>query len=328
MSRDTPAARLEQAVAALRRGELVAFPTETVYGLGADARNVSAVRRIFELKGRPPSHPLIVHLAPDAPLSDWAARVPPPVAALAAAFWPGPLTLVLPRAAGVPDVVTGGQDTIGLRKPSHPVARALLERFGGGIAGPSANRYGHISPTSAAHVADEFGSQAPLILEGGDCAVGLESTIVGWVDDELVLLRPGGLGLADLQRIAGPIATAPRAGAPRVSGSHHGSASMTSMRPCLCSKCCRALHGCWLQACLRRSTAYPTTPSWCRSRARGTSRCRQTGSSSGKTWSSRSATRYVHGRYATQPCTSRWQLWGTELTGHRCGKELGNQFAN
>ncbi len=219
MSVPVPDAQLERAVAALRRGELVAFPTETVYGLGGDARNGAAVRRIFELKGRPATHPLIVHLAPDAPLSDWACAVPAPVAALAAAFWPGPLTLVLPRAAGVLDAVTGGQDTVGLRKPAHPVAVALLERFGGGLAGPSANRYGHISPTSAAHVHAEFGSAAPLVLDGGACAVGLESTIIGWVGGELVLLRPGGLGLAALERVAGPIATRARAAAPRVSGS-------------------------------------------------------------------------------------------------------------
>jgi L-threonylcarbamoyladenylate synthase len=214
------AAQLDLAVARLRAGELVAFPTETVYGLGGDARSEAAVRRIYALKGRPADHPLIVHLAPEASLEDWAASVAAPVAALARAYWPGPLTLVLPRAPGVADFVTGGQDTVGLRKPSHPLAQALLARFGGGVAGPSANRYGRISPTSAAHVHEEFGADTPLVLDGGHCTVGLESTIVGWLGEELVLLRPGQISHADLERVAGRVRPGPAAGAPRVSGSH------------------------------------------------------------------------------------------------------------
>ena len=146
--------------------------------------------------------------------------MPPAALALADAFWPGPLTLVLPRAPGVLDAITGGQDTVALRKPAHPLAQALLSAFGGGLAGPSANRYGRISPTSAAHVREEFGAQAPLILDGGDCTVGLESTIVGWLDGQLVQLRPGQLSLSELSRVAGPIVTSVATQKPRVSGSH------------------------------------------------------------------------------------------------------------
>ena len=165
------------AVAALRAGDLVAFPTETVYGLGADARNPEALRKIYALKGRPATHPLILHLRSADDLKDWVADVPASARALASRFWPGPLTLVLPRAPGVSDVLTGGQDTVAVRVPSHPVARGLLAAFGGGIAAPSANRYGRVSPTRAAHVREEF-SEDLLVLEGGDCEVGLESTIV------------------------------------------------------------------------------------------------------------------------------------------------------
>lgn len=228
-------ADLERAVARLRAGELVAFPTETVYGLGGAARDPAAVAKIYALKSRPAEHPLIVHLAEHAPLEDWARDVPPAARLLARAFWPGPLTLVLPRAASVPAIVTGGQDTVGLRKPSHPLARRLLEAFGDGIAAPSANRYRRISPTTAAHVHAEFGADAPLVLDGGPCEVGLESTIVGCLDGELVLLRPGGIDVRELARVAGPIAL-PRAHAvlPRVSGSeatHYAPHSPTSVLP-------------------------------------------------------------------------------------------------
>lgn len=211
------AAELGRAVAALRSGEPVAFPTETVYGLGADARNPAAVQRVFELKGRPSAHPLIVHLADAGHLDAWAERIPEPAHRLAARFWPGPLTLILPRAAGVLDVVTGGQQSIGLRVPSHPLARRLLEAFGGGIAAPSANRYGRVSPTTAAHVREEFGAELPIVLDGGPCSVGLESTIVSCVG-ELLLLRPGGIALADLEAVAGPIRRAERGEGPRASG--------------------------------------------------------------------------------------------------------------
>ncbi len=158
----------------LRRGELVAFPTETVYGLGADAGNPDAVRRIFAAKGRPAGHPVIVHLATAGWLERWAAPVTPAAYRLAQHFWPGPLTIILPRAPTVLDLVTGGQPTVGLRVPDHPVAQALLEAFGDGIAAPSANRFGRISPTRAEHVRAELGASISLVLDGGATRVGLE----------------------------------------------------------------------------------------------------------------------------------------------------------
>ncbi|MBM5812448.1 MAG: threonylcarbamoyl-AMP synthase [Gammaproteobacteria bacterium] len=208
----------ERAATLLRAGELVAFPTETVYGLGADARNPAAVARIFAAKGRPASHPLIVHVRDLAAASEWAATVPEAARRLAATFWPGPLTLVLPRARAVPDAVTGGQPTVALRAPAHPVAQALLAAFGGGIAAPSANRYGHISPTRAAHVVAELGDRVALILDGGDCPIGLESTIVGCTEQGLTLLRPGGIPASRIAAVAGPL-VAPGAAVPRVPGS-------------------------------------------------------------------------------------------------------------
>lgn len=217
-----------RAAALLRAGEVVAFPTETVYGLGADARNPSAVRRIYELKGRPPGHPLIVHLASDRQLDAWARDVPPAARRLAERFWPGPLTLVLPRADGVPDAVTGGQESVGLRVPSHPVARALLTEFGDGIAAPSANRYGHVSPTRAAHVREEFGDSLPLVLDGGDCEVGLESTIVACLDGEPQLLRPGRIGLGEIEAVVGRVRRAAQGEGPRAPGttrSHYAPAT-------------------------------------------------------------------------------------------------------
>jgi len=212
-------AEIDAAVAALRAGELVAFPTETVYGLGADARNPAALRKIYALKGRPSTHPLILHLADAAQLPQWVASVPPAAKALAERFWPGPLTMVLPRAPGVPDELTGGQDSLAVRVPSHPVAQALLSAFGGGIAAPSANRYGRVSPTRAEHVREEF-SQALLVLEGGECAVGLESTIVSLLEGEPRLLRPGAITRAQIEAIIGPVLEVGAPGAtPRVPGS-------------------------------------------------------------------------------------------------------------
>jgi L-threonylcarbamoyladenylate synthase len=215
-------AMLERAATLLRAGALVAFPTETVYGLGADARNEDAVRAIFAAKGRPADHPVIVHLADIAQLERWARDVPAGARALAAAFWPGPLTLILPRAADVSDVVTGGQDSVGLRVPSHPVAQRLLQAFrakgGDGIAGPSANRFGRISPTTAAHVADDLGADVAMILDGGECMVGIESTIIAFRDDEPVLLRPGGISADAIARVLGVAPRAPDALAPRASG--------------------------------------------------------------------------------------------------------------
>ena len=215
-------ALIAKAVALLRAGQVVALPTELVYGLGADALNPAAVARIFALKGRPADHPLIVHLPPDEPLEQWAADVPPTARALAQAFWPGPLTMILARGARVPRAVTGGQDTVALRVPDHPVALALLRAFGSGIAAPSANRFGHLSPTTAAHVRDEFGDALPLVLDGGPCRVGIESTIVDLTRGTPVVLRPGAVSAADIARVAlGTDTTGdvnPAAPAPRASG--------------------------------------------------------------------------------------------------------------
>lgn len=209
---------IEQAVAVLRAGGLVAFPTETVYGLGADAANPAAVRRIFEVKGRPSSHPVIVHLADAAQLAGWAREVPEAARKLARRYWPGPLTLVLGRAKGVSDVVTGGQDTVALRVPAHPVARRLLARFGGGIAAPSANRHGRVSATTADHVRREFGDAVPCVLDGGEADVGIESTIVDLSGTAAALLRPGWITADEIEAVLGvPLATA-AANAPRAPG--------------------------------------------------------------------------------------------------------------
>jgi L-threonylcarbamoyladenylate synthase len=211
--------QIAEAARVLRAGGLVAFPTETVYGLGADASNPAAVARIFAVKGRPADHPLIVHLRDAAQLVDWARETPPAARELAARFWPGPLTLVLKRAPGVLDAVTGGQDTVGLRVPSHPVAQALLRAFGGGIAAPSANRFGRVSATTAQHVRDELGSGVDLVLDGGACEVGIESTIVDLSSGAPALLRPGRITLEELSAcLHAPVARS-RQGAPRAPGS-------------------------------------------------------------------------------------------------------------
>ena len=194
---------IERAVAVLRSGGLVAFPTETVYGLGADASNAEAVAKIFAVKGRPASHPLIVHLADAAQVANWAREVSEPARKLARKFWPGPLTLILRRAQGVSDTVTGGQDTVALRVPSHPVALQLLGRFGGGVAAPSANRFGRVSATTAAHVRHEFGETIDCVLDGGETDVGIESTIVDLSGAVPALLRPGWIGPAELEKVLG-----------------------------------------------------------------------------------------------------------------------------
>ncbi len=210
------------AAARLRAGGLVAFPTETVYGLGADASDPVAVRRIYAAKGRPAGHPVIVHLLDARDLEHWAREIPEGARRLATAFWPGPLTLILRRHAKVDDAVTGGQDSVGLRVPAHPVARALLAAFvaagGRGIAAPSANRFGHVSPTRAEHVAADLGSAVDMILDGGACALGIESTIVAFVADEPTLLRPGGIGLEALTQVLGRAPRRADADAPRASG--------------------------------------------------------------------------------------------------------------
>ena len=202
------------------------FPTETVYGLGADASNPDAVAKIFAAKGRPQDHPLIVHLADVAQLPLWAAQIPPAAQRLAAAFWPGPLTLVLKRAAGVADCVTGGQDTVGLRIPGHPVALALLRAFAGaaggrrysGVAAPSANKFGRISPTTAEHVRSELGAAVDSVLDGGECEVGIESTIIDLSRGQPVLLRPGQITPAQIAAVLGAEVGAPDAAAPRAPG--------------------------------------------------------------------------------------------------------------
>lgn len=200
-------AAIAAAVTVLREGGLVAFPTETVYGLGADARDPDAVARLFAVKGRPSDHPVIVHLGSRAELDDWARTVPPAALELAEACWPGPLTLLLPRAAHVPDAVTGGRDTVGLRVPAHPVAQALLGAFGSGLAAPSANRFGQVSPTTAAHVRADLGADVDLVLDGGPCQVGVESTIVDLSGPEPEVLRPGGTSFERLAEVLGhPVA--------------------------------------------------------------------------------------------------------------------------
>ena len=206
------------AVDALRRGELVAMPTETVYGLAADAGNADAVRRIFAAKGRPADHPLIVHLADSQSLRDWVREVPDSAQRLIDAFWPGPLTLVLKKADRVDPVITGGQDTVGVRVPAHPVARALLAAFGGAVAAPSANRFGRISPTRAQHVRDEFPSGVAVILDGGPSTVGLESTIVDLSGARPRLLRPGSIGASAIEALIGPLDRPGDADGPRASG--------------------------------------------------------------------------------------------------------------
>ncbi|HSU44590.1 MAG TPA: L-threonylcarbamoyladenylate synthase [Casimicrobiaceae bacterium] len=206
------------AVRLLREGGLVAFPTETVYGLGADACNGDAVRRIFAAKGRPDDHPLIVHVEDLDAAQRWAANMPEGARALAQAFWPGPLTLIVPRADDVLDAITGGQASVGLRSPAHPVARALLAAFGSGIAAPSANRFGHVSPTTAQHVEDDLGDAIDLILDGGACDVGIESTIVSFTTPTPMLLRPGGIALDAIAAVLGCMPAARDATAPRASG--------------------------------------------------------------------------------------------------------------
>src|SRR3954453_20790991 len=187
----------------LRRGGLVAFPTETVYGLGADAANADAVHRLFAVKGRPADHPVIVHLADVAQLETWSASVPAAARTLADAFWPGPLTVIVPRGAHVADAVTGGRDTVGLRVPAPPLAPALPAKFGGGVAAPSANRFGRVSPTTADDVRADLGDDVDVVLDDGPCPVGVESTIVECTGDELVILRPGGVTRELVEKVSG-----------------------------------------------------------------------------------------------------------------------------
>jgi L-threonylcarbamoyladenylate synthase len=200
---------IAHAASVLRAGGIVAFPTETVYGLGADASNDAAVARVYAVKGRPRAHPLIVHLAPEAQLDDWAVEIPD-VARRLTALWPGPLTVILKKSERVASAATGGSPTVGLRVPAHPMAQALLRAFGGGIAAPSANRFGAVSPTTADHVAADLGDDVDYILDGGPCEVGVESTIVDLSRGRAVLLRPGGAPREAIETITGPLAVADR----------------------------------------------------------------------------------------------------------------------
>jgi len=210
---------IETAVQALRDGELVAFPTETVYGLGANAQNPAAVRKIFEAKGRPETHPVIVHLDSPRFLHRWVRDVPDVATKLAERFWPGPLTMVMPRAANVHDIVTGGQDTVAIRVPQHPMAQQLLTAFGGGIAAPSANRYGRLSPTRAEHVRDELGDAVKVILDGGESQIGLESTIVAFEGSSVRLLRPGAVTAGQIRQVVAELEIGAGLDSPRVPGS-------------------------------------------------------------------------------------------------------------
>ncbi len=196
-------AKVARAVALLREGRLVAFPTETVYGLGADATNPEALARLYAVKRRPSDHPVIVHLSVQASLDDWAQQISQSARDLAAAFWPGPLTLVLHADPRVSRRATGGLDTVGLRVPSHPMARDLLDGFGGGVAAPSANRFGRVSPTTAAAVRSDLGNDVDLVLDGGVCAVGVESTIVDCTGSAARVLRPGAVTLEEITEVLG-----------------------------------------------------------------------------------------------------------------------------
>lgn len=215
---------VDAAVAVLRAGGLVAFPTETVYGLGADASRPEAVAGIFEAKGRPTGHPLIVHFAPTVGegsatgLDRFGRDVGPLARSLAGAFWPGPLTVVVGRSDAVAPETVGGLDTVGLRVPDHPMALDLLRRFGGGVAAPSANRFGSVSPTTAAHVVDDLGRAVDLVLDGGPSAVGVESTIVDATGPEPVLLRPGGIAAVEIEAVVGRPVVDGRTGPARASG--------------------------------------------------------------------------------------------------------------
>ncbi|MDZ7789304.1 MAG: L-threonylcarbamoyladenylate synthase [Xanthomonadales bacterium] len=212
---------LQRAAELLRHGELVAIPTETVYGLAGDAADAAAVRRIFAAKGRPADHPLIVHLPGVEAIDEWAAEVPESARRLAHAFWPGPLTLILPKADHVPEVVTGGQQTVGLRVPGHPTTLALLKIFGRAVAAPSANRFGRISPTTADHVISEFEGRDTVaaVIDGGPCEVGVESTIVDCTGDHPRVLRPGMISIEQLSRVLGERpALAVESEGPRASG--------------------------------------------------------------------------------------------------------------
>jgi L-threonylcarbamoyladenylate synthase len=210
-------AEVRRAAEILRAGGLVAFPTETVYGLGADASNAKAVERLYAVKGRPADHPVIIHLDSLERALAWAREVPPEARTLAEHFWPGPLTLILKRSEKAKDFVTGGQPSVGIRVPSHPVAQQLLKAFGGGVAAPSANRFGRVSPTTAAHVREDLGGDVDLVLEGGPSEVGIESTILDCSGAGVVLLRPGRISPQEIESLGIKVAVR-SADSPRHSG--------------------------------------------------------------------------------------------------------------
>lgn len=193
---------VHSAVTILLTGGIIGLPTETVYGLAALAENKEAVARVFSTKGRPTDHPLIIHLSPEADIDQWG-HLTPHARTLADSFWPGPLTLLVRRTTRVPDWVTGGRNTVALRVPSHPVAQQLLREVNTGVVAPSANRFGKVSPTTAEHVAADLGDDVDLILDGGACSVGLESTIVECIDEEVRVLRPGSISVADIEGVLG-----------------------------------------------------------------------------------------------------------------------------
>jgi len=194
---------VESAVRVLRQGGLVALPTETVYGLAADAKNPAAVAKVFAAKGRPGNHPLIVHLGSAAELEEWAQNIPEVAWKLAEAFWPGPLTLLLCRKPQVPDAIVGGQPTIALRVPSHPLALAVLQAFQSGLVAPSANTFGRLSPTLAQHVQQDLQNKVDLVVDGGPCSIGIESTIVDLSQNTPGIARPGGLSAEALAKVLG-----------------------------------------------------------------------------------------------------------------------------
>jgi L-threonylcarbamoyladenylate synthase len=196
---------IRHAVALLSHGRLVAFPTETVYGLGADARNPTAVQKIFQAKGRPPTNPLIVHIAGKQSAQRFTTAWPKQADILADAFWPGPLTLVLPKTDSIVSEATAGRSTVGLRAPNHPLALELLSAFDGPIAAPSANRSNHLSPTTAAHVRQELGDAVDLILDGGPCQVGIESTVLDLSTAHPMILRPGNITREQIEQLIGPV---------------------------------------------------------------------------------------------------------------------------
>ena len=229
---DRSTATVEVAAEILAAGGLVAFPTETVYGLGADAANPDAVAKIYSVKGRPSSHPLIAHVGQRTDLGRLGRTVPNEAEKLASAFWPGPLTIVVERGAGIAAETTGGRDTVGLRMPDHPIAVDLLMAFArigsGVIAAPSANRFGAVSPTTARHVIEDLGDEVDAVLDGGPCRVGVESTIVDVTGDQPVLLRPGGISTVELVAVVGGPVLDDRSGPVRAPGmmpSHYAPAA-------------------------------------------------------------------------------------------------------